>query len=108
MRKAVLIVCLLALAGCHKNKPPAFQPHSVELNWSKSPSPIDGYNIYRAIGTGPYELIANLGVTNRYLDYGVPCGVSLRYEVSAFRADDHAEAVSAPIEIQAIPCPPRI
>lgn len=71
-----------------------------ELSWSPSEN-ATGYNVYRAIGDGPFALYANT-VGTSYSDAGVDAGTVYRYRVTALNAAGES-APSAECETTAIP-----
>lgn len=64
--------------------------HSVDLSWqapANSPDPVDGYNVYRATGSGAFQrLNASTNVPVSYTDSTVQSGTTYRYEVTSVDA----------------------
>ena len=57
--------------------------HSALLNWIPSVSPnVTNYRVYRSSG-GPYNLIANVGVTTSFTDYNIQNGQTYYYVTTA-------------------------
>jgi len=57
---------------------------SIELTWDRSAEPDPaGYRIYRALGDGPFEKIADTSQLPAYSDHAVEAGKSYRYQATA-------------------------
>jgi len=58
---------------------------SVELSWeADTESDLAGYRVYRAMGSGEFEKIADVGQVPAYSDRAVEHGKTYRYAISAF------------------------
>jgi len=70
---------------------------SVELAWERDTEPdLKGYRIYRAVGDGPFELLAEVDVPT-YSDTKVESGKSYRYRITAFDQLNNTSAPSAEV-----------
>ena len=62
-------------------------PHEVDLSWnapSSSPSPVAGYNVYRAAGSGAFLLVNSSPTTQAvYVDNAVVSGAVYGYYVKS-------------------------
>jgi hypothetical protein len=57
---------------------------SVELAWDRSPEPdLAGYRVYRAVGDGAFEKLADISQLPAYADRAVEAGKTYRYQVTA-------------------------
>jgi fibronectin type 3 domain-containing protein len=72
----------------------------VEVSWSPSPeADLDRYRVYRAVGDGAPERLAELPVTETsYLDRTLPAGATARYSVTAIDTAGNESAASAAAE----------
>lgn len=60
------------------------KPHSVAISWSRSVSPVAGYNVYRAGPDGaPVKLTSKLVSVTRYVDRNVKAGRTYTYTITA-------------------------
>ncbi|HTS61314.1 MAG TPA: hypothetical protein VMH28_04785 [Candidatus Acidoferrales bacterium] len=60
-------------------------PASVELSWDPNTEPdLAGYRVYRAVGGGAFEKIADLSPVPSYSDKPVERGKTYRYAITAF------------------------
>jgi fibronectin type 3 domain-containing protein len=61
--------------------------HEVDLSWnppSSSPTPVVGYNIYRSIGSGAFQLMnSSPDVQNTYADKTVVSGTTYSYTLKS-------------------------
>ena len=87
----VSFVALSVLAGCgqklsgdtQKPAEPA-NPHSVTINWTASPSPVAGYNVYRSSGSAsPVRLTNGIVSGTQYTDRTVEAGKTYSYYVTS-------------------------
>ncbi len=71
-------------------------PHSVDLSWNASTSPVVGYNVYRSTSSnGPYEkLNASLVSATTYTDQTVEGGVTYYYVTTAVDSEGLESAYS--------------
>ena len=75
---------------------------SIELVWEHSPeAKVVGYRVYRALGSGPMELIADKVVLPAYSDRKFESGKSYRYAVTAVKSNQVESQKSEPVEITA-------
>jgi hypothetical protein len=59
-------------------------PQSIELAWDRSPEPdLAGYRVYRAVGDGAFEKLADISQLPTYSDRAVEPGKTYRYQVTA-------------------------
>jgi fibronectin type 3 domain-containing protein len=74
----------------------------VEVSWSPSPeADLDRYRIYRTVGDGARERLAELPATETsYLDRTLPAGATARYSVTAIDKADNESAASAAAEVR--------
>jgi len=71
---------------------------SIELVWEPSAAPdLAGYRIYRALGTGSFEKLAETREAPSYSDAKIESGKSYRYAVTAFDKAGNESAMSAPV-----------
>ena len=57
---------------------------SIELAWDRSPEPdLGGYRVYRAVGDGPFEKLADTSQLPAYSDRAVEPGKTYRYQITA-------------------------
>jgi len=57
---------------------------TIELNWEPNTEAfLGGYRVYRATGSGPFEKLADAGLTPTYSDQAVEAGKKFRYAVTA-------------------------
>jgi hypothetical protein len=75
---------------------------SIELVWERSAeSNIIGYRIYRVLGSGPLELVADRQPLPVYSDHKIEAGKTYRYAVSAVRSNMKESKLSEPVEVTA-------
>lgn len=74
-------------------------PSSIELAWEAPAGDVAGYRIYRSVGGGALEKIADSGVVPSYSDHAVEHGKTYRYTVAALDADGHEGARSEVREV---------
>ena len=73
--------------------------NSIELAWVRNAeSDLAGYNVYRSVGGGPYEKVANLVPTPVYSDMRVEAGKRYGYQVSSVDTAGNESARSEPQE----------
>ena len=71
---------------------------SIELVWEPSAAPdLAGYRIYRAVGAGPFEKLAETREAPSYSDAKIESGKSYRYAVTAFDKAGNESAMSGPV-----------
>ena len=75
-------------------------PNSVELNWEGNHEPdLAAYRIYRAVGAGAFEKLAEVSAVPTYSDRAVEAGKTYRYAITAVdRAGNESER-SAALEV---------
>ena len=74
-------------------------PSSIELAWNRSPEPdLAGYRIYRAVGNGAFERLAEVSQLPAYSDRAVEPAKTYRYAISAFDHSGNESPRSAPVE----------
>ena len=77
----------------------AAAPESVELTWEQdTDSDLAGYRVYRAVGDGAFERVAEVSQVPAYSDRAVEHGKTYRYAVSAFDQVGNESQRSAPVE----------
>ena len=75
---------------------------SIELVWERSTEPnVVGYRVYRALGNGPLELLADAQVLPAYSDHKIEAGKTYRYAVSAVKSNKKESKLSEPVEVAA-------
>jgi len=75
-------------------------PGSIELAWQQNAeSDLAGYRVYRAVGNGPFERVAEVSQIPAYSDHAVEAGKTYRYAVSAFDQSNNESGRSAPFEV---------
>jgi len=81
--------------GLHASLAPA----SIEIAWEQnSEADLAGYRLYRAVGDGDFERIAEVSQIPSYSDHAVEAGKTYRYVVSAFDQSGNESARSAAVE----------
>jgi hypothetical protein len=69
--------------------------HSVTLNWSADPPPVQGYYVYRGLQTGgPYAKVSALQPVTSYSDATVSSGRTYYYVVTALGANSQESSYS--------------
>jgi hypothetical protein len=59
-------------------------PKSIELTWDRNAeADVAGYRVYRSVGDGAFEKLADVSQIPTYSDHAVEAGKSYRYQVSA-------------------------
>jgi hypothetical protein len=72
---------------------------SVELAWERNVEPdLKGYRIYRAVGDGPFQVLAEVDVPI-YSDTKVEAGKRYRYRITAFDQVPNESAPSAEVSV---------
>ncbi|HLJ23135.1 MAG TPA: fibronectin type III domain-containing protein [Candidatus Acidoferrales bacterium] len=99
------VLSLLALplfSGCgyltrwYNGRPGPPNPHSVTLTWTASPSPIQGYYVYRTASTGaPVRLNVRVVEGTQYTDHTVAAGQTYDYYVTSVDVKGVESAPSA-------------
>jgi hypothetical protein len=75
---------------------------SIELVWERSAEPnIVGYRVYRALGNGAMELLADGQSLPAYSDHRIEAGKTYRYAVSAVKSNKKESKLSEPVEVAA-------
>ncbi len=75
-------------------------PGSIELNWDRNSEPdLNAYRIYRAIGGGSFEKLADLSVVPTYSDHAVESGKTYRYAITALDRAGNESPRSAALEV---------
>jgi hypothetical protein len=75
-------------------------PSSIEITWQQNSEPdLAGYRVYRAVGDGPFEQVAEVSQIPSYSDHAVEAGKTYRYAVSAFDQSGNSSDRSAPITV---------
>lgn len=75
---------------------------SIELLWERNTElGIAGYRVYRAIGNGPLELLADGQVLPAYSDRKIEPGKTYRYAVSAIKSNKIESKMCEPVEVTA-------
>src|ERR1039457_1646240 len=75
---------------------------SIELVWERNTEPnVIGYRVYRALGNGALELLADAQVLPAYSDRKIEAGKSYRYAVSAVKSNKKESRLSEPVEVAA-------
>jgi len=96
----VLSYMIIALVSCGTGTGTGTEtvtnPHSVDLSWTPSTSPVVGYNVYRSTNSnGPYdELNPNLVSSTSYTDQTVANGATYYYVTTAVDAQGVESAYS--------------
>jgi hypothetical protein len=75
---------------------------SIELVWERNTEPnVIGYRVYRALGNGTFELLADAQVLPAYSDRKIEAGKSYRYAISAVKSNKKESGLSEPVEVAA-------
>jgi hypothetical protein len=75
---------------------------SIELVWERDTEPtLAGYRIYRALGSGPFERLADTQELPTFSDHKIESGKVYRYAVSAVKRNGFESKLSAPVEAAA-------
>jgi hypothetical protein len=75
-------------------------PSSIELTWQQNTeSDLGGYRVYRAVGGGAFERIAEVSEIPSYSDHAVEAGKTYHYAVAAIDQSNNESGRSAPIEV---------
>jgi hypothetical protein len=75
---------------------------SIELVWEHSTEPnVVSYRVYRALGNGPLELLADGQLLPAYSDHKIEAGKTYRYAVSAVKSNKKESRLSEPVEVAA-------
>jgi hypothetical protein len=78
----------------------AAAPGSIEIAWNQNTEPdLEGYRVYRAVGDGPFQRIAEVSQIPAYSDHAVEAGKKYRYAVSAFDPFNNESERSAAVEV---------
>lgn len=75
-------------------------PSSIELTWNQNTEPdLAGYRVYRSVGGGAFERIAEVSQIPSYSDHAVEAGKTYRYAVAGFDQSGNESQRSAAIEV---------
>jgi len=75
---------------------------SIELAWERNAEPnIIGYRVYRAIGSGAFERLADIQELPAYSDHKIEAGKTYRYAVSAVKSNKVESKLSEAVEVTA-------
>ena len=75
-------------------------PGSIEVSWQQNTEPdLAGYRVYRAVGSGPFERIAEVSQIPAYSDHAVEAGKTYRYTVTAFDRSNNESDRSVSVEV---------
>jgi fibronectin type 3 domain-containing protein len=73
---------------------------SIELVWERNAEPnVIGYRIYRALGNGVFERLADAQELPTYSDHKIEAGKTYRYAVSAVKSNKVESKLSDPVEV---------
>ena len=73
---------------------------SIELAWERSTEPnVVGYRVYRALGNGAFELLADAVALPAYSDHKIEAGKTYRYAVSAVKSNKKESKLSEAVEV---------
>jgi fibronectin type 3 domain-containing protein len=73
---------------------------SIELVWERNTEPnVIGYRIYRALGNGAFERLADAQELPTYSDHKIEAGKTYRYAVSAVKSNKVESKLSDPVEV---------
>jgi hypothetical protein len=77
-------------------------PQSIELAWTRNTeADFRGYDVFRALDTGPFEKIASLIEAPTFSDVKIEAGKKYRYAVSAVDLTGNESARSQPVDAAA-------
>jgi len=80
---------------------PSAAANTIELVWERNTEPdLAGYRIYRAVGGGALEKLADVGQVPSYSDRDVEHGKTYRYAISAVDQAGNESARTAPAEVR--------
>jgi hypothetical protein len=75
---------------------------SIELVWERLAEPnVVGYRVYRAVGNGAFERLADTQELPAYSDHKIEAGQTYRYAVSAVKSNQVESKLSEPVEVVA-------
>ena len=75
---------------------------TIELVWERSTEPaVVGYRVYRALGSGAFDLLADAVVLPAYSDRKIEAGKTYRYAVSAVKSNKMESKMSEAVEVAA-------
>src|ERR1017187_5048923 len=75
---------------------------SIELVWERNTEPnVIGYRVYRALGNGALELLADAQLLPTYSDRKIEAGKTYRYAVSAVKSNKKESKLSDAVEVAA-------
>ena len=75
---------------------------TIELVWERNSEPtVVGYRVYRALGSGPLELLADGVALPAYSDRKIESGKTYRYAVTAVKRNHKESKQSEPVEAAA-------
>jgi hypothetical protein len=83
-------------AGVHASA----APNSVELNWDQNTEPdLVAYRVYRSVGSGPFEKLAEISAVPTYSDRAAEAGKTYRYALTAVDRTGNESPRSAAVEV---------
>jgi fibronectin type 3 domain-containing protein len=75
-------------------------PNSVSLVWEADTEPdLAGYRVYRSVGDGPWQKLADVSAVPSYSDTTIEHGKTYHYAVTAFDKSNNESDRSAAVEI---------
>lgn len=75
-------------------------PGSVELSWEPNTEPdLAGYRVYRAVGAGEFEKVADVSAVPAYSDKKVESGKNYKYAITAVDRVGNPSPRTAPVEV---------
>lgn len=75
-------------------------PASIEITWQQNTEPdLAGYRVYRAVGDGAFERLAEVSQIPSYSDHAVEAGKAYRYAVTAFDQSNNESDRSVPVSV---------
>jgi len=77
-------------------------PNSIELAWDRNIDPdLAGYRVYRSVGGGPWEKIADVSQVPAYSDHQIETGKLYQYAITAVDQAGNESPRSGPVEVAA-------
>lgn len=75
-------------------------PSSIEITWQQNAeSDLAGYRLYRAVGDGAFERLAEVSQIPSYSDHAVEAGKTYHYVVSAIDQSGNESGRSTPVQV---------
>ena len=75
-------------------------PNSVTLGWEPDTEPdLAGYRVYRSVGDGPWQKLADVNAVPSYTDNAVEAGKTYHYAVSAIDKSNNESERSAKVDV---------